>query len=175
MAGLAEMAGSTNDSFWTWREAMYRLVARISPDDIEIVAAKLYSELIKGGFGHVVEFHYLHHAAGRRHYDNGAETSLRILGAAKATGIGLTHLPVFYAHAGFGGTEPNEGQRPFVHDVDQFLALLERLAAACAAQGAGLGLAIHSLRAATPDEMRAVLSAQKTGGSGAYSCRRAGA
>lgn len=164
MAGLAEMAGSTNDSFWTWREAMYRLVARISPDDIEIVAAKLYSELLKGGFGHVVEFHYLHHAAGGRHYDNGAETSLRILGAAKATGIGLTHLPVFYAHAGFGGTEPNEGQRPFVHDVDQFLALLERLAPACAVQGAGLGLAIHSLRAATPDEMRAVLSAQKTGG-----------
>lgn len=164
MAGLAEMAGSTNDSFWTWREAMYRLVARMSPDDIEIVTAKLYSELLKGGFGHVVEFHYLHHAAGGRHYDNGAETSLRILGAAKATGIGLTHLPVFYAHAGFGGTEPNEGQRPFVHDVDQFLALLERLAPACAAQGAGLGLAIHSLRAATPDEMRAVLSAQKTGG-----------
>lgn len=164
MAGLAERAGSADDSFWTWREAMYRLVAEMTPDDIEVVAVKLYSELLKGGFGHVVEFHYVHHAAGGRRYDDGAETSLRILRAAEIAGIGVTHLPVFYAHAGFGGTEPTDGQRPFVHDVDQFLKLLERLAPACAAQGAGLGLAIHSLRAATLDEMRAVLSAEQTGG-----------
>ena len=164
MAGLAERAGSADDSFWTWREAMYRLVGQMTPDDIEVVAAKLYSELLKGGFGHVVEFHYLHHATDGRRYDDAAENSLRILKAAAATGIGLTHLPVFYAHAGFGGTEPNAGQRPFVHDVEQFLKLLERLAPVCAAQGAGLGLAIHSLRAATPDEMRAVLRAEQTGG-----------
>ncbi|SMC93898.1 formimidoylglutamate deiminase [Rhizobium sp. RU36D] len=164
MAGLAEQAGATEDSFWTWREAMYRLVARMRPDDIEIVATKLYSELLKGGFGHVVEFHYLHHADGGRRYDDGAETSLRILKAAETAGIGLTHLPVFYAHAGFGGTAPNQGQLPFVHDVDPFLKLLERLAPACAAQGARLGLAIHSLRAATPEEMRAVLAAERTGG-----------
>lgn len=164
MAGLAELAGSTDDSFWTWRDTMYRLVSQMSPDDIEVVASKLYSELLKGGFGHVVEFHYQHHAAGGRRYANGAETSLRILKAAQATGIGLTHLPVFYAHAGFGGTEPNDGQRPFIHEVDQFLALLEELAPACAAQDATLGLAIHSLRAATPDEMRTVLSGTQTGG-----------
>lgn len=164
MAGLAERAGSTDDSFWTWRDAMYRLVGRMSPDDIEIVATKLYSELLKGGFGHVVEFHYFHHAAGGRRYANVAETSLRILRAAQASGIGLTHLPVFYAHAGFGGTEPGEGQRPFIHDVDQFLGLLDALKPECDAAGATLGLAIHSLRAATPDEMRTILSAEKTGG-----------
>ncbi|WP_159946082.1 formimidoylglutamate deiminase [Rhizobium sp. 18065] len=164
MAGLAELAGSTDDSFWTWRDAMYRLVGRMSPDDIEIVATKLYSELLKGGFGHIVEFHYFHHAAGGRRYGNVAETSLRILRAAQASGIGLTHLPVFYAHAGFGGTEPGEGQRPFIHDVDQFLGLLDALKPECDAVGATLGLAIHSLRAATPDEMRTILSAEKTGG-----------
>ncbi|PWE54776.1 formimidoylglutamate deiminase [Metarhizobium album] len=164
MAGLAEIAGSTDDSFWTWRDTMYRLVGRMSPDDIEAVAAKLYSELLKGGFGHIVEFHYFHHAAGGRHYANPAETSLRIIRAAKATGIGLTHLPVFYAHAGFGGTEPGEGQRPFIHDIDQFLSLLDALQPECAAASATLGLAIHSLRAATPDEMRTILAAEKTGG-----------
>jgi formimidoylglutamate deiminase len=164
MAGLAELAGSTDDSFWTWRDAMYRLVGRMSPDDIEAVATKLYSELLKGGFGHVVEFHYLHHAAGGRHYASRGETSRRILHAAQAAGLGLTHLPVFYAHAGFGGAEPGEGQRPFIHDVDQFLRLLQALKPDCEAAGATLGLAIHSLRAATPDEMRAILAAEETGG-----------
>ncbi|WP_105386432.1 formimidoylglutamate deiminase [Neorhizobium alkalisoli] len=164
MAGLAELAGSTDDSFWTWRDAMYRLVGRMSPDDIEAVATKLYSELLKGGFGRVVEFHYFHHALGGRHYASVGETSQRILRAAQAAGIGLTHLPVFYAHAGFGGTEPGEGQRPFIHDVDQFLALLQALKPDCEAAGATLGLAIHSLRAATPDEMRAILAAEETGG-----------
>ncbi|WP_075291408.1 formimidoylglutamate deiminase [Pararhizobium arenae] len=164
MAGLAEVAGSTDDSFWTWRDMMYRLVGRMSPDDIEATAAKLYSELLKGGFGHIVEFHYFHHALGGVRYENPAETSLRILRAAQTTGIGLTHLPVFYAHAGFGATAPGEGQKPFIHSVDEFLTLLEALHPETAAAGAKLGLAIHSLRAATPDEMRAVLAAEKTGG-----------
>lgn len=164
MAGLAEIAGSTNDSFWTWREAMYRLVGRMSPDDIEAVTAKLYSELLKGGFGHVVEFHYLHHGPGGHRYADVSETSLRILRAAQTTGIGLTHLPVFYAHAGFGGTEPSDGQRPFLHDADQFLTLLDLLKLACATAGATLGLAVHSLRAATPAEMHAILAAEHTDG-----------
>ena len=164
MAGLAEKAGSTDDSFWTWRETMYRLVERMSPDDVEVVATKLYSELLKGGFGHVVEFHYFHHAVTGSGRSDGFEMSARILRAAETAGIGLTHLPVFYAHAGFGGIAPNDGQKPFVHSVDGFLTLLERLAPECKAVGARLGLAIHSIRAATPDEMRAILSSEHTGG-----------
>ncbi|NBB48150.1 formimidoylglutamate deiminase [Rhizobium sp. CRIBSB] len=163
MAGLAEQAGSTDDSFWTWRETMYRLVAQMSPDDVEAVTTKLYSELLKGGFGQVVEFHYFHHLT-EVGTSNGFEMSSRILRSAATAGIGLTHLPVFYAHAGFGGLAPNAGQRPFIHTVDSFLALLDRLAPACATADVQLGLAIHSLRAATPDEMRAVLSAEQTGG-----------
>ncbi|QEE45910.1 formimidoylglutamate deiminase [Rhizobium sp. WL3] len=164
MAGLAEQAGSTDDSFWTWRETMYRLVSRMSPDDVEVVATKLYSELLKGGFGHVVEFHYFHHATSDLGRSDGLEMSIRILRSAETAGICLTHLPVFYAHAGFGGTAPNAGQRPFIHGVDSFLSLLERLEPECRSAGARLGLAIHSLRAATPDEMRAVLSAERIAG-----------
>lgn len=164
MAGLAEVSGSSEDSFWTWRDAMYRLVGQLSPEDMQAVAAKLYSELLKGGFGHIVEFHYLHHQADGTFYDDPAEMSLRIFAAAKQSGIGLTHLPVFYAHAGFGGTAPGDGQRPFIHSVDNFLTLLERLEKERAGTAIRLGLAIHSLRAATPDEMRTILSAEKTGG-----------
>ncbi len=164
MAGLAEQAGSTDDSFWTWRETMYRLVGQMSPDDVEAVATKLYSELLKGGFGQVVEFHYFHHALTDLGRSDGFEMSSRILRSAETAGIGLTHLPVFYAHSGFGGLAPNAGQRPFIHDIDSFLALLDRLTPACKAADVELGLAIHSLRAATPDEMRAVLSAEQTGG-----------
>ncbi len=164
MAGLAEIAGSTDDSFWTWRETMYRLVGLMSPDDVEAVTTKLYSELLKGGFGHVVEFHYFHHALADLGGSDGSEMSSRILRSAETSGIGLTHLPVFYAHSGFGGAEPNAGQRPFIHGIDSYLAMLDRLAAACVAADVRLGVAIHSLRAATPDEMRAVLSAERTGG-----------
>lgn len=164
MAGLAEIAGSTDDSFWTWRDTMYRLVGQMSPDDVEAVTTKLYSELLKGGFGQVVEFHYFHHALAEVGTSDGFEMSSRILRSAETAGIGLTHLPVFYAHAGFGGLAPNAGQRPFIHSVDSFLALLDRLAPACATADVRLGLAIHSLRAATPDEMRAVMSAEETGG-----------
>jgi len=164
MAGLAEVAGTGPDSFWTWREAMYRTVGLVSPEDIEAIAAKLYVELMKGGFGRVVEFHYLHHAADGTPYADRGETSLRILAAAQATGIGLTHLPVFYAHSNFGGAAPSPGQRPFLHDPDGFLALLQRLEAPCRAADAVLGCAIHSLRAATREEMDAILGAETTGG-----------
>ncbi len=164
MAGLAEVSGAGNDSFWTWREEMYRTVGLVSPDDIEAIAAKLYVELLKGGFGRIAEFHYLHHAADGTPYADPAETSLRIVAAAQKTGLRLTHLPVFYAHANFGGAPANPGQKPFLHDVDRFLALLDRLAPVCRSAEAVLGLAIHSLRAATPDEMHAILSAARTSG-----------
>ncbi len=164
MAGLAERAGPGDDSFWTWRTQMYRTVALMRPEDIEAIAAKLYVEMLKGGFSRVAEFHYLHHGAGGVAYADPAETSHRILAAAATAGIGLTHLPVFYAHSNFGGAEPGEGHRPFLHDVDGFLALLDRLAPACREAGATLGLALHSLRAAAPDEIAAILAAETTGG-----------
>ena len=103
MAGLVERRGPEDDSFWTWREVMYRFLARMSPDDIEAVAAWLYVEMLEAGFTSVGEFHYLHNAPDGTRYADPAETGARIAAAAEASGIGLTLLPCFYAHGGCGG------------------------------------------------------------------------
>ena len=158
MAGLAEVVSDGADSFWSWRDAMYRLVGRLDPEAVEAIAARLFVELLKGGFGSVAEFHYLHHGPGGVPYADPAELSRRILAAAAEAGIGLTLLPVFYAHADFGGVPPTPGQARFVHDPDGFARLRDALVADTEGTGVRLGTAIHSLRAATPDEMAAVLS-----------------
>ncbi len=158
MAGLAEVASGGADSFWSWRDTMYRLVGAIGPDDVEAIAAKLFVELLKGGFGSIAEFHYLHHAPGGAFYADRGELARRILSASSRAGIGLMLLPVFYAHADFGGVPPNAGQSRFVHGVDDYLQLAASLERDTAEAGAGLGLAIHSLRAATPEEIETVLA-----------------
>jgi len=163
MAGLAEVAGTGDDSFWTWRETMYRTVGLLSPDDVEAIAAKLFVEMLKGGFGSVAEFHYLHHAIDGSRYADRAEMGKRIIAAAARAGIALTLLPVFYAHGNFGGAAPNPGQRRFLHDLDGFQRLMQELAPACTAAEATLGLAIHSLRAATPAEIGALVGASAPG------------
>ncbi|PRH86101.1 formimidoylglutamate deiminase [Labrys okinawensis] len=158
MSGLAEVSGAGSDSFWTWREEMYRTVGQITPEDAEAIATRLYVDLLKAGFGSIAEFHYLHHDKNGSLFADRAEMSKRILAAARTSGIGLTLLPVFYAHANFGGVAPHEGQRRFIHDVDGFERLMAELAPACATQGATLGYAFHSLRAATPEEMKTLMA-----------------
>jgi len=160
MAGLAEVAGNPNDSFWTWRELMYRLVGKISPDDLEIIATQLYIEMLKAGYTSVAEFHYLHHDADGTPYGDPAEMALRISRAAANAGIGLTLLPVLYSHSGFGGQAPDTGQRRFIHNTDAYLALQQRLAAHLAGEpNQALGVCFHSLRAVTPQQIEEVLAA----------------
>lgn len=157
MAGLAETRGPGADSFWSWREVMYRFALSMTPEDVEAVAAQLYVEMVEAGFSRVGEFHYLHHDRDGRPYANIAEMAERIAAAAKATGIGLTLLPVFYAHSGFGGGAPNEGQRRFINDLNGFSRLLEKSKQAVAGlDHAVVGVAPHSLRAATPEELSVV-------------------
>ena len=157
MAGLAERRGPSDDSFWTWREVMYRFVERIGPDDLCAIAALAYAEMLESGFTRVGEFHYLHHDRTGQAYADPAEMSAAIARAAAQTGIGLTLLPVFYAHSGFGGQEPTSAQRRFVHDLDGFARLHDGAGQALAAlPDAVLGLAPHSLRAVTPDELAAL-------------------
>ena len=117
MAGLAETRGPSTDSFWSWREVMYRFALAMTPDQVEAVAAQLYVEMLESGFGRVGEFHYLHHDRDGKPYANIAEMAERIAAAAAATGISLTLLPVFYAHSGFGGAAPGDGQRRFINDL----------------------------------------------------------
>jgi formiminoglutamate deiminase len=159
MAGLAETRGPSADSFWSWREVMYRFALAITPEQAEAVAAQLYVEMLEAGFSRVGEFHYLHHDLDGRPYANIAEMAERIAAAASATGIGLTLLPVFYAHSGFGGAAPADGQRRFVNDLDGFAALLEGCRAAVKDMpGAVVGVAPHSLRAVTPESLNEVIA-----------------
>ena len=158
MAGLAEIRGPADDSFWSWRTVMYKFALSMTPDHVEAVAAQLYMEMLEAGFSRVGEFHYLHHDKDGRPYGDIAELAGRIASASTDTGIGLTLLPVFYAHSGFGGAAPIEGQRRFINSVESFGSLMERCTAITGGiEGAKLGIAPHSLRAATPDELNAVL------------------
>jgi len=112
MAGLAETRGAqpNGDSFWSWREVMYRFLDQLGPEEVEAIAALAYAEMLEAGFTRVGEFHYLHHRPDGSAYDNPAEMAERIAAAAAETGIGLTLAPVFYAHGGFGGA-PAPGPR----------------------------------------------------------------
>jgi formimidoylglutamate deiminase len=158
MAGLAETRGDSADTFWTWRETMYRFALEMTPEDNEVVATLLYVEMLERGFTRVGEFHYLHHDRDGTPYGDPAEMATRIVGAADAAGIGLTLLPSFYAHGSFGGGAPHPGQRRFVCSVDQFARLMTATRTAVRAlPGANVGLAPHSLRAVTPDELAAIV------------------
>jgi len=157
MAGLTETRGPSNDSFWTWRDLMYRFVSHLDPDQFEAIAAMAFVEMLESGFTRVGEFHYLHHDANGTPYENRAEMSARVAAAAKQTGIALTLLPVFYAHSGFGGQEPKPGQRRFIHDIDGFAKLLDGCRDAVSGlDDAIVGVAPHSLRAVTPEELARV-------------------
>lgn len=163
MAGLAERRGevvaASADTFWTWRQVMYRFALTMSPEQMEAVAAQAYVEMLESGFTRVGEFHYLHHAPDGTPYDDPAEMAARIIAAARETGIGLTLLPVFYAHATFGGASPEPHQRRFTSDLPLFARMVERSRALFAdVPGGVLGVAPHSLRAATPEELAAVVA-----------------
>jgi len=156
MAGLAERRGAQVDSFWTWRETMYRFALAMTPDDVEAVAAQLYAEMLEAGFAAVGEFHYLHNAPDGAPYAAPAEMAGRIVAAAQATGIGLTLLPVFYAHSTFAGASPRPEQRRFITELGGFARLLDDCRALMTGVGS-VGVAPHSLRAVTPAELAAVV------------------
>jgi formimidoylglutamate deiminase len=157
MAGLAERQGEARDSFWTWRELMYRFAGRVTPDTLRDIAAQLYVEMLEAGYTTVCEFHYLHHQADGQPYADPAAMSQALIAAARETGIRLTLLPVLYMQGGFDGRPLSERQRRFGHDVDGFLRLVTGLRAQ---EDASLrvGMALHSLRAVPPEAMRALLA-----------------
>jgi formiminoglutamate deiminase len=159
MAGLAEVRGPAADSFWTWREVMYRFLDRLTPEDVEAIAAQLYVEMLEAGFTAVTEFHYLHHDPEGCPYADLAQMARRIAAAAADSSIGLTLLPCFYAQGGFGGAPPTPGQRRFVCTPELFAVLVDTSRDAIAAlDDAVLGIAPHSMRAVTPETLRAVAS-----------------
>ncbi|MBL8651280.1 MAG: formimidoylglutamate deiminase [Sphingopyxis sp.] len=156
MAGLSEFRGAPDDDFWSWREIMYRFLDRLTPDDIAAINSLAFVEMMESGFTRVAEFHYLHNDADGRRYADPAEMAGAVVAAADESGIGLTLLPVFYAHGDFGGAPPAPGQRRFLSDIDGFAALVDTSRAKLPADAA-FGIAPHSLRAVTAEELTAIL------------------
>jgi formimidoylglutamate deiminase len=155
MAGLGERRGPSGDSFWTWREVMYRFLSRLTPDDVEAIAAFAYMEMLEAGYTNVGEFHYLHHDPQGRPYADLGEMAARIAAASAAAGIGLTLLPSLYTYGGFGNAAPNPGQVRFINPTDRFVSLMERSRDIVKSlPGARIGIAPHSLRAVSPDQLR---------------------
>lgn len=154
-AGLTERRGAgAEDHFWTWREAMYRFAAAMTPERLRVIAAQAQIEMLESGFTGVAEFHYVHHAPDGRPYDDPAEMAGAVAAAAAGTGIGLTLLPVFYAHGGFGDRRIGDGQRRFACDLDLFSRLHECAGRMVAALPEGrIGIAPHSLRAVNGGEL----------------------
>jgi formimidoylglutamate deiminase len=155
MAGLAEKhAPGTKDDFWTWREAMYQCALSVDPDDAEAIATMLYAEMLRHGYTHVAEFHYLHHDKNGKRYQNLTEMGERMIAAAKTAGIKITLIPVFYQKGGFGKA-PQERQRRFISKtLDDYLQLLDETAKLVSRYDhANLGYSIHSLRAVDPNDI----------------------
>ncbi|HZZ94932.1 MAG TPA: formimidoylglutamate deiminase [Usitatibacter sp.] len=162
MAGLTELRTDSGDSFWTWRDLMYRFAGRITPDQVHDIAAWAYVEMLKGGYTAVGEFHYLHHDTSGRPYADPAEMSHRIAEAALATGIALTHLPVLYQFSGFGARPPTTAQARFIHSTEGFMRLVEGLHRHYRGhRDVRVGLAFHSLRAVDPGAIAESLAALK--------------
>jgi formimidoylglutamate deiminase len=148
MAGLAEVRGHPTDDFWTWREAMYHLVAHLTPEDVQAIAAQLYVEMLRHGYTSVAEFHYLHHQADGTPYEDRAEIAHRVVAAAKHSGIAMTLLPVLYAYGGFGHKPLKAAQRRFAGSVQSIADLLRELSSHYLPDSRlRLGVAPHSVRA----------------------------
>ncbi|MBD9478258.1 formimidoylglutamate deiminase [Pseudoxanthomonas sp. PXM02] len=158
MAGMAERQTHPEDSFWTWREIMYRFAARMDPDSTYAVATQLYAEMLEAGYTTVCEFHYVHHQPDGTPYADAAAMSKALIAAARDTGIRMTLLPVLYMTGGFDGRALSARQQRFGHGVDGFLRLIDGLRPLQDDQ-LRVGCAFHSLRAVPEAAMREVLAA----------------
>ena len=153
-AGLTERSSAGGDDFWGWRQIMYRCLAVLEPEDVRAIAAQLYLEMLKAGYTAVGEFHYIHNDRDGAPYGDRLTMSTAIIDAAREAGIGLTLLPVLYRANGFGGVAPSPGQRRFITEVDDLLAMIAALMKH--QQGnpeLRVGIAPHSLRSVPPEDL----------------------
>lgn len=160
LAGLTQTAGppGVQDSFWTWREVMYRFVDRLDAADVQAIAAWLGVELLEGGFTRIAEFHYLHHQPDGRPHPRVEELSRAVVAGLRGAGLGVTLLPVLYQTGDFGGRPAGRGQRRFLSETDQLLRIVEAMAAEAGPELV-VGLAPHSLRAVPPAALAEAVAA----------------
>jgi formimidoylglutamate deiminase len=157
-AGMAERRTSEQDDFWSWRDRMYGVALRITPEQLKAVATQLYRELLAGGYTQVCEFHYLHHSPDGARYSDPLAMSRALAEAACEAGIGLTLLPVLYERAGFSQPTLRDDQRRFATRVDEILSMRDGIRAWRLPQ-VDAGVAIHSLRAAAPASIQTLAQA----------------
>lgn len=168
ITGLTERRSSgagASDDFWSWRDRMYSAANRITPDQLEAIASQLYAELLAGGYTQVCEFHYLHNGLDGAPYANAAEMSLALVRAAQRTGMGLTLLPTLYMRSGFTANGLREDQRRFASTPESIGRVIEAVQAQT--QGdtrINVGVAIHSLRAVSPQALMELAAYAKQGG-----------
>jgi len=156
LGGKTEKAGNGPDSFWTWRDLMYRFARNITPEHIESIAAQLFSECLRHGYTAMCEFHYVQRAPDGSMYPRPAETAERVIAGARLAGIGITMLPVLYSYSGFGETALKPEQCRFKTDAQDVLSIISALEPLRDGQ-TEVGVAPHSLRAATVGQIREVL------------------
>ncbi|MCO4768439.1 MAG: formimidoylglutamate deiminase [Deltaproteobacteria bacterium] len=141
--------GHEDDDFWAWRAAMYDAATRLDPEQIEAVTTFAYAEMLRAGYTHVAEFHYVHHQPDGTPYADPLELSRRVVASARTAGIGMTLLPVAYQRGG-PGTPASAKQRRFLHrDADAFANTLSgsRELADLGRCPVQVGMAAHSVRA----------------------------
>ena len=164
MSGLAEIHSdpSKADDFWSWRNTMYKIALSIDPDQLEAIASMLYTEMLRHGYTHVAEFHYLHHDKSGNHFENKSEMGERLLSAAQQAGINITLVPMFYQKGGFG-KDPEPQQRRFIsNSLDEYLELLEASSLSVDKYiTANLGHGFHSLRAVSEESTRLFFDQKK--------------
>lgn len=155
MAGLTERASGKKDTFWSWRDTMYRFQSQLEPEDMEALAAQVFVEMLKGGYTSVGEFHYIHHQPNGKPYKDRAVLSREIIKAALETGIAITHMPSLYAYGGFGEQSPAEGQKRFLNTVSGVMDIVKSLNDEFkSVPQVTIGFAHHSLRAVSPEMLR---------------------
>ena len=153
MAGMTEAKGNPTDSFWTWRKLMYQFLDILTPDDIESIATFAMMEMAETGFAAVAEFHYIHNEKNGVRYNNPAEMTNRIMSAGSETGIGLTHLPVLYSQGGIDGRNLEGGQKRFETNISEIDNQISEFSSKKTALDWNYGVAPHSLRAVSRDEL----------------------
>ena len=155
MAGLTEYRGQAQDSFWSWRDLMYRFAAKLQPEHIAAIAHWLYIQMLKAGYTSVCEFHYVHHQSDGTPYACSSTLAHAVMQAAQQSGIGITLLPVLYQYSGFGAQAPRADQERFLNSPDQLLQILLELQKDFPANAQrAYGVAPHSLRAVSPESLQ---------------------
>ncbi|GGV02133.1 formimidoylglutamate deiminase [Streptomyces litmocidini] len=150
LRGTVQVGSGT---FWTWREVMYSVAQRLTPDSYFALARAVYAEMALAGITSVGEFHYLHHAPGGTPYADPNAMGEALVAAAAEAGIRITLLDTAYLSSGFGAA-PERHQLRFTDGTAEKWA--DRVGALKEREGVRIGAAIHSVRAVPADQLATV-------------------